>query len=50
MKVERYIVIKENLAKAIFKELGDVEGLDRFCSLRKLEEIIVETLKLYKED
>lgn len=48
MRVKKYVVIKESLAKAIFKELGDVEGLSRFPSLEKLEEIIAKTLGLGK--
>jgi len=50
MKVKKYIVIKPELAHKIFKELGNVEGLDRFQALQKLEKIIVETLELDKED
>lgn len=50
MKVKKYVVIKPKLARQIFKELGNIEGLDRFRGLRKLEKIIVETLELDKED
>ena len=49
MRVKKYIILQEKLAKAIFKELGNVEGLSRFPSLQKLEEIIVKTLELDKE-
>jgi len=40
----------ENLARKIFKELGDIKGLSTFKGLTKLEEIIAETLDLEKEE
>jgi len=46
MKVDKFVVLKEKLARKIFKELGDVEGLSRFDGLTKLEKIISETLNL----
>jgi len=49
MQVKKFVVLQEKLARAIFKELGNVEGLNKFPSLGKLEKIIVETLELDKE-
>jgi len=46
MKVDKFVVLKEKLARKIFKELGDVRGLSEFKGLTKLEKIISETLNL----
>lgn len=50
IKVEKYVVIKEKLARKIFEELGDISGLYLYDGLTKLEQIIAETLKFNKEE
>ena len=52
MKIDKFVVLKEKLTRGIFRELGDIEGFDakRYPCLKKLEEIIVETLQLNKEE
>jgi len=50
MKVDKFVVLKEHLAREIFRELGDIVGLDKYPALRKLEIIIAETLEFKKEE
>jgi hypothetical protein len=45
----RIVRITENLAKRIFRELGDVRGLDNFPALTELEKKIVDQLNLNKQ-
>ena len=46
---KKYIVIKEKLARLIFKELGDIAGLTEKKGLSKLEQIISDTIDLEKD-
>ena len=48
--VDKFVVLKEKVARGVFKELGDIQGFDekKYPYLKKLEEIIAEILGLDK--